>query len=58
MTAKEWRPLAVEKYGEESRAVQWLDKLAREGNGEPLGGLDSTVWGVLGMLDAGELEVD
>lgn len=57
MTPLEWRPRAVEKYGESSPAVQWLDKLAR-GDNEPMAATDTVIWGVLGMLHAGELEVD
>lgn len=55
MTPSEWRPLAVERFGESSPAVRWLDKLAVRD--KPIGALDVTIWNILGALDAGELEV-
>lgn len=56
-TAKELRPATVERYGGDSPAVQWLDKLIREGSGEPLAAPARLVWHVLQELYDGELEV-
>ena len=56
-TAKELRPATVERYGEDSPAVEWLDKLISDGVGKPLAVPARAVWPILQLLHDGELEV-
>lgn len=56
----EWRTYAVDRFGEHSPAVRWLDKLSkknREGPGQLLEGPDSNIIHVLEQLEAREMDV-